>query len=286
MEKLGLSGDNLIIEGSYIVKVCETNQQRFLKNITKQRQFQSQYITSVPIIEQGRTADGKNFIKMPFLRSSNPIFWLSKATTDCYYQLESKLLSYLEEIRLNSQIDNFAYSIWTNKIDDLLLKIPDHSLREILLSLRNNQFTQPFYYGNNHGDLTFSNLLIYNEGSQISIDTIDFLDSFIQSPINDLVKIRQDTKHLWTLHLMKNFQHIDTGRVMTFLAHMDSKLINVINNDPIWKEYYIAFQILNLMRIIPYNKEPKIFDYLKEEIEGLFHEFNACNALRRQIHQV
>src|SRR5208282_6518337 len=142
MEKLGLSGDTLIIDGAHIIKVCETNQQRFLRNINKQQQFKSQYITSVPILEQGVTTEGKNFIKMPFLRSSNPITWLSKATSDCFYQLEHKLLSYLEEIQSNNRIAEFDRQTWINKIDDLQSKIYHDDLKYILSCLRDRKFEQ------------------------------------------------------------------------------------------------------------------------------------------------
>ena len=43
--------------------------------------------------------------------------------------------------------------------------------------------------GTCHGDLTFSNILFNGNNYYL----IDFLDSFIESPLLDIVKLRQDT---------------------------------------------------------------------------------------------
>lgn len=281
MEKLGLSGDTIVVADGYVLKVCETNQQRFIQNVYKQKNFNNPYIQAVPVLETGLTSDNKNYVKMPFLKCGNPITWLSKTTTENFYNLESKILSYFEDCWDKSCQQPFDQLAWSSKIVDLKTKIQDDSLKNILSKLESLVFTQPFYYGAYHGDLTFSNLLISNVGSRISIDAIDFLDSFIHSPINDLVKMRQDTNHFWTINLIQDFGHIDTNRVVVLLNHLDFQIDQMIKNNRILNEYYLPFQILNLMRIIPYNTEPRIFAYLKKEIERLFHEFNSNHALCR-----
>ncbi|HEH4506821.1 TPA: hypothetical protein SG285_001542, partial [Campylobacter coli] len=48
-----------------------------------------------------------------------------------------------------------------------------------------------------HGDLTFSNILFKKH----NIVLIDFLDNFIETPMQDIVKLRQDTKHKWSLNM-------------------------------------------------------------------------------------
>ena len=53
--------------------------------------------------------------------------------------------------------------------------------------------------GFNHGDLTFSNILYDIDNGIIYL--IDFLDNIIETPINDIVKLIQETKHNWTLHM-------------------------------------------------------------------------------------
>ena len=50
-----------------------------------------------------------------------------------------------------------------------------------------------------HGDLTFGNMLWDGEGF---LWVFDFLDTFLEAPIMDLVKLRQDTLGRWTLRHM------------------------------------------------------------------------------------
>ena len=45
-----------------------------------------------------------------------------------------------------------------------------------------------------HGDLTFSNMLFNGNNYYL----IDFLDSFVESPLLDIVKLRQDSAYLWS----------------------------------------------------------------------------------------
>ena len=282
MEKLGLSGDTIAIDGNFIIKTCQTNQERFIKNTIKQEKFNNIYIKSVLIVERG-IIDNKNYIKMPYLECDNSIIWLSKTNINNFYEFEYKLLNYLDNLFINSEIKEFNYDIWVNKIIDLEDKIVDETIKDILSIFKNLQFKQLFYYGDYHGDFTLSNLLVYNKEKSVNIEAIDFLESFIDSPINDIVKLRQDTKHLWTLNLLKEFDDINKNRVVIFLNHIDDKLNQLIKNNIILQEYYLPFQILNLIRIIPYNKDNKIFLYLKREIERLFYEFNINNAMCRKI---
>ena len=285
MEKLGLSGDSILIQDSCIMKICETNQDRFLKNIEKQKNFNNEYISAVPILEQG-TIENKNYIVMPLLQCENSIVWLTRSNINQIDNLISLLTGYFESIIKDSQVREFDYSVWINKINDLDSKIMDSDLKIILSSLKNLKFSNEFYYGNYHGDFTLSNLFIFNEGDCVSLDAIDFLESFMFSPLNDLVKIRQDTKHLWTLSLLNNNKYIDENKVVILLNYIDKKIENMIVSDDILSEFYLPFQILNLLRIVPYNKDERVFIYLKKEIQGLFNEFNTYNAMRRQINKV
>lgn len=271
MKKLGLSGDQIVINQDNIIKICETNQERFLKNINRQKSFKYLEIQSVPILEH-TIVENKHHIKMPYLKCGDAISWLATTNIVCLNNLIEKFESYFTILIKDSQIAEFDYSSWHNKIQLLKKEIKDKELLDIADRIDQIKFTQPFYYGNYHGDLTFSNMLISNMNADVTIDVIDFLDSFIHSPIHDFVKIRQDTKHFWTLHLLRHEKTIDKIRVATFLNFIDKSIDKCIQNDIILQEYYLPFQILNLLRIIPYNKDAETFTFLKKEIVKLFNE--------------
>jgi hypothetical protein len=271
MKKLGLSGDQIVINQDNIIKICETNQERFLKNINRQKSFKYPEIQSVPILEHF-VIENKHHIKMPYLKCGDAVSWLATTNIVCLNNLIEKFQSYFVALIKDSQIDNFDYLTWHNKIQSLKKDIKDHDLLHVINTIDNIKFNQSFYYGNYHGDFTFSNMLISNTNANVTIDVIDFLDSFIHSPIHDFVKIRQDTKHFWTLHLLRNDENIDKIRVATFLNFIDKSIEKCIQNNCILQEYYLPFQILNLLRIIPYNKDIETFAYLKKEIIKLFNE--------------
>ena len=277
MEELGLSGDLIFITDNKIVKICRTDQDRFIKNIKKQREFKENSIKSVPILNQGVNSNNENFIEMPRLKCDNAMVWITKATSNQIYDLEKIILEYFSSIINNSEKKEFDYNIWKNKLENLFYKINDIEIKNIIFYLNGIKFKNKLYYGNYHGDFTLTNLFVSNNKNNIEIDAIDFLDSFIHSPINDLVKIRQDTKHLWTLNLIRNFNKIDTNRVLILLNHMDIQIEKFINKNKILSEYYLPFQLINLIRIIPYIKDENIFIYLKEEIVDLFNTFKVEN---------
>jgi hypothetical protein len=264
---LGLSGDHIVITDNKVVKTCRTNQDRFLRNIAKQQSFKSPHFRSIPITDQG-TTDGYHWIEMPYLNCDNALVWLSKANIPSIDRFIDKVLAYLRCSLSESKIEPFDYKAWQDKIDDLIAKITNWEIIGHLSLLRDMTFTNDLYYGNYHGDLTLTNLLVSNTGADLSVDVIDFLDCFIHSPIMDFVKLRQDSKHLWTFNLLKR-KLFDTNKVLIALHYMDHKIEKVIENDPILNEYYLPFQILNLIRILPYNKDSHIEAYLSKEIDDL-----------------
>lgn len=106
-----------------------------------------------------------------------------------------------------------------------------------------------------HGDLTLDNILsVYDE----KIYLIDFLDSYINSPWIDIIKLRQDTYHKWIL------RKSDSKTMENILQYIDKYLEKLIPE----KEYKVL-QIMNLARILPYCKTKFEQDYLIGEIKCL-----------------
>jgi len=91
---------------------------------------------------------------------------------------------------------------------------------------------------------------------------IDFLDSYIESPTMDIIKLRQDTHLYWSLNMVDKV--IDLTKIKLGLQYIDNWLVN---NYPI--ENYEIFQIINLLRIYPYTNDDKIKLYLDKNINKL-----------------
>ena len=110
---------------------------------------------------------------------------------------------------------------------------------------------EPLLLGPCHGDLTLNNVL--SNGSDVVI--IDFLDSFIDSPIVDIVKIRQDTQGLWSIMLKEKIGNpLGYKKTISVYGYINKKLENI---DIKCNRWFLVFDILNYMRILPYAIQRK-----------------------------
>lgn len=118
-----------------------------------------------------------------------------------------------------------------------------------------------------HGDLTFSNILFNGNNYYL----IDFLDSFIETPLQDIVKIRQDTAYHWS-QLMYTKPY-DIIRLRIICNKIDTEIDEYFARKYQWySDNYHVLQLMNLLRILPYAHEEKIFTYLVNVLNGLLDE--------------
>jgi hypothetical protein len=159
---------------------------------------------------------------------------------------------------LIDKLDKVEKSILDKKISKLF-RVEFDSAKKQLKNLDNEIYLP---CGVCHGDLTLSNILI-QDGKFI---LIDFLDSFIETPLQDIVKIRQDTSHFWSLNLIET--NIDITKLKILLSYMDNKIEEYYKNREFMR-FYDIFQAINLLRIIPYSHEEKLILNLKEGLDKL-----------------
>jgi hypothetical protein len=114
-----------------------------------------------------------------------------------------------------------------------------------------------------HGDLTFSNILFNGNNYYL----IDFLDSFVETPLMDLVKIRQDSCYAWS-QLMYSHD-LDNVRMSIISNKIDREIDSYYSRYTWYNSYYKAFQLMNFLRILQYAKEKKVIEYLKSTIKSM-----------------
>ena len=117
--------------------------------------------------------------------------------------------------------------------------------------------------GKCHGDLTLSNILF--DGGENYL--IDFLDSFIESPLIDIVKLRQDTAFYWSEKMYTN--KYDSLRLHLILKILDERICIMASQFAWYDQYYHTFQLMNFWRIMQYATKPEIVEYLKSIIFSL-----------------
>lgn len=129
-----------------------------------------------------------------------------------------------------------------------------------------------------HGDLTFSNILFNGNNYYL----IDFLDSFVETPLQDIVKIRQDTAYHWS-QLMYSKQ-CDEVRLHIVLDKIDQEIDRYFSAKYAWyRDYYKVVQLMNILRILPYAHEEKVIAYLKDNLTGILDEIEGRGASAAQV---
>lgn len=127
----------------------------------------------------------------------------------------------------------------------------------------------PFPIGYCHGDLTFSNILFQNQ----HIILIDFLDNFIETPLQDIVKLRQDTRHKWSLKMAR--ANYDEIKIKIILNYLDDYIDKYFLKYEFYQYFYNIFQKINLLRILPYAKNNDVICYIISEINTLKQDYTC-----------
>ena len=248
---------------------------RLAKQAEKQQEaYKDEYqhirIPQIFIVERD---DEHVLINMEYVYSRNFIEFFEAAGFEQIDYFIKALILFLEKELKASPVQSVPTSVTLDKYYDVESKVNANPLlasdQEIqrLMALSRQQFEefakQPAVdlpMGICHGDLTFSNILFNGNNYYL----IDFLDSFIESPLLDIVKIRQDSAHLWSQLMYTN--PYDKLRLKIVCEKIDKEIDAYGKRYQWYKDYYTIYQLLNLLRILQYAKEEKVITYLKEEI--------------------
>jgi hypothetical protein len=122
--------------------------------------------------------------------------------------------------------------------------------------------------GTCHGDLTLSNILFKGEVLYL----LDFLDSYVESPIQDVVKIRQDTCFGWSLQLYQ--ADFNWPRVQISLHYLDRHIERAFQSYDWYRRHYDLFQFVNLMRVLPYCTETKTVGLVTNALETVLKQLD------------
>ena len=125
-----------------------------------------------------------------------------------------------------------------------------------------------------HGDFTFDNMLFSRRRMQILL--IDFLDSFIDSPLIDIVKLRQDVRYKWYLHKnnIKN-ENLDAEKVLISLSYIDKVLSDFLDQKKVDHDSIMLFEYFNFLRILPYSDSIKTQNYLISILEKISQQMKG-----------
>lgn len=118
-----------------------------------------------------------------------------------------------------------------------------------------------------HGDLTLSNILV-QESTHDRIVLIDFLDSFVESPLADMAKLNQDLSHAWTIRMLAaNSKNRDAPVDPVRLSVLFHKMLQRVVIEPFggcdwFRLLFRPMCIVSQMRVMQYAKDERVARYL------------------------
>ena len=166
-------------------------------------------------------------------------FFSSASVNDVEFVL-STLFDYFDTLISTARNFNATNKI-LSKIDSLKEKTSHIKYIEFLRKyVENNSIIVPHTFC--HGDLTFANIIFHKN----RLFFIDFLDCYVDTFLSDLVKLKQDLHHLWSV---KN-QDVYSVRIHQIYQYIWDKLES--RYESFMNKSFHVLDVLNTLRIEPY----------------------------------
>ncbi len=263
----GLSGCFLDLIGGNIVKKISSNpayNERLFLQIRKQQLFSSMEIPYIktPAIKHISHEDYKLFFEMDFIEGLSFDEFCINADDKSLESFYNNLYSYIHSLKSDDYYsENEIKEILQAKIQSLEKNTQYVDVLS-MLSLKVQKCNGGLLKSFCHGDLSCLNIII--KGDEIYF--IDFLDSFVDTPLIDLIKLKQDLKHYWFLSSVE--PDVDVLKIKKNCDRLWMKFENdfkFLLDSP----YAEILEILNFLRIEPYLNNQKQKDFLKCIIELL-----------------
>lgn len=274
---------DVVNEDGQIYVYKSTADPKYLKRLALQAHKQQsafgveyQHIRVPKIFELKETSD-QTVIKMQYVYSKNFIEFFEQAGFEQVDYLIGALEYFIEYEISRCEIQNLSAKIFQEKFADIRKKVEMNPIyvgndvvahiMECSQKVFDNMNDISIPVGICHGDLTFSNILFNGNNYYL----IDFLDSFIETPLQDIAKIRQDTVYRWS-QLMYTKPY-DAVRLRIICDKIDMEIDTYFKNKYEWYcAYYPVIQLMNILRIMPYAHEEKVITYLQNILNSLLHE--------------
>ena len=275
IEIKGHSGCNIeIIENEdnlYIKK--STYDEKYIDRLIEQATKQAndyEWVTKnihVPKIHDVYKSKTSAYMVMDYIYAKSFVDYFEYASIADIDNFINSFIEYIENELSRSNETNIDKNIFINKFNS----VKNNCLKNTLLSdnkfvteilnrcekIFNNIESFKIPIGICHGDLTFSNILFTNNGYYF----IDYLDSFIETPLQDIVKLRQDTTYFWST-LMYNGNKYDSVRLHMIFEYIDNKINSYFSKYEFYNNYYDILQIMNILRILPYVNKEQVRDFV------------------------
>jgi len=259
---LGKSGCTLEIIENVIIRKSSNKSDynsRLLLQGIKQLNFPQSRYKSLRVPKVIKLEDGPQcYFDMEYIPGSSFIDFFETSSVQEIDYATNTLINFLKE-NLKKAKNKCINEILLEK---LALLAPTTKFSETILRLeavlKKNDLVIPESYC--HGDMTLSNMLFVNS----DIYLIDFLDSFVDSVLIDLIKLKQDLYYYWSLEMVT----VRKIRYISIFNYMWTKIENEFGLQVNSKAFKIL-QVINFLRIEPYLSKPREIKLLSDIIHRL-----------------
>lgn len=253
----------------YIIKESFTKEDtpRLQKQIEKQERFyeSNKYnIKTAKIITKTNTR-----YTMEYINSYDMINYLNTVDINSIKTMINNIVKLVDTFIKESDMIIIEKSIIFNKLKSINGNLKRYHKNSIVMKsieyLHENIdiFENEIPVGTCHGDLTLSNMLVdYNN----KLYLIDFLDDFMNTPLFDIIKLRQDFKYKYILHLYTG--RYDKIRIEQLFNHFD-ELITIEFKQ--YNLYFTYLDIMNFLRILQYSKNNDLDCYLFKQLDNMLN---------------
>jgi hypothetical protein len=276
----GFSNFNLnIIKffNNYYIKKTGDNENDINK-LKRQIEKQKNFITEHPnIIIPKIKFQIDNGCIMDFINNDSFYeYFISVYNTNHFFKI---ITEYIDNNLLNSKLYNFSEDFGKKIFSKHYEILKNPYCKSYILDINNiyntlndfiikNEIIIP--KGKSHGDLTLSNIIYDNK----NIYFIDFLDDFIDTPLQDIIKLRQDTQFFWSYLINKDIikeklNKIERNILITNIKILDNLLDNYYKKNEVYIKYYNFYQMFNFYRILPYSKSFKDINIIMKCINNI-----------------
>jgi tRNA A-37 threonylcarbamoyl transferase component Bud32 len=219
--------------------------ERFVSQIKKQVSFKDSLLKTPEVHQEYYSSEGLFTVVMEYVPGVTFNKYIETASVQDIIRIADVLAAYMATDS-NVIADNFLFEKKINELENNSLLINNRIFKNSLAILKKQSWSLP-ESGNCHGDLTFENIIIFNN----SIYLIDFLDSFYSDWRIDLSKIYQDTIAGWS-HRHEQLNQDAILRIEIFHQALTKSLVaNGMSLNDFKSIYYLL--MLNLLRIVPYS---------------------------------
>ena len=257
------------------LKLQKRKQEKFYEELNKNDLLNNIFKVPRIITEKNKAKDDEYSFLMEYIGGQNLLEIIRTKDPSWLKSLLDRIIIFLDWELSQCETKTLDIQILLDKVDSTYNKTKENDLEgkfskqtDIVFNLFKKKVSkiekEPVPVGFCHGDLTFSNIII----SDYSIVLIDFLDSYVETPLQDIAKMSQELSLAWSLLMAPEVRdRVKVNIAYDFMrGYWNSILEEFLEKQSFSKDLTELFYLLTLLRILPYTKRSQIYEKILTEI--------------------